>query len=118
MNRETAVAIIAGFGWLCFIVALWVNGGLMRKIMKQNARIKELEKPKDPEEPKKPSRVEVQLVEGKKEVLMGWRFHYPKDGRLLITDDKDLVGAVFAPGKWISAIVRDEAPAPKAKETT
>lgn len=57
--------------------------------------------------------IEVQLTNGRKEVVLGWKLHYPTDGRLLVTDDDDLVVAAFGPGKWIAAIVKDEAPKPE-----
>lgn len=117
MNRETAVAIIAGFGWLFFIVMLWVNGGLARKIMRQKERIKELEKPKEPEKPKKPSRVLVRTKEPRNEVVYGSRFGYRRDGGLEITDVEGLICASFGAGKWISAIVESEPKTPK-QETT
>lgn len=109
MNRETAVAIVAGLGWFFFIGMLWVNGGLARKIMRQNARIKELEKPKEPE---KLSRIRIRVKEQRSEIVYGSRFSFHPDGTFEIADHEGLICAAFGAGKWISAIVESEPTTP------
>jgi hypothetical protein len=111
MKAEFWLAISLGLA--CFAI-IWQAGTIMQLRRKNEAQRKLMETPAAPKPKRiKPSRIVVTTSDGKTEIVYGWRLQHPTDGRLIVTDDEDLIGAVFGPGKWISAVVREEEKAAK-----
>jgi hypothetical protein len=119
MNPSEIFLTVALSLMSCGVLYLAFANAWLRQ--KNEAQRQLLETPA-PAKPKRipPSRIVVRLKGAPNEIVYGWKFCYP-EGRLVITDDNDLVAAAFGPGKWISAVVVGEpqeakTPAPKPTE--
>lgn len=112
---ELTIALAVG-SILVNIILITRNRTLWRK---NEAQRQLLEAPA--ESPKRifPRKILVRLVDRhgpRTETTFGNKFHYLSDGKLIITDNNDLVGAAFAPGKWISAVVIEDTQQKEAKD--